>query len=488
VVRGGNGDRVDGGAARGANLFHSFSEFNVNAGQRVYFANPAGVANILSRVTGTDVSDIMGTLGVDGSANLFLLNPNGIIFGPDARLDVGGSFTASTANSFTFPDGGEFSATNPGDPSLLSVAVPLGVQYGAIPPGAITNAGNLSVGQNLTLSAGVLSIGGELQSGIDLTLEGQNRVDVLNASSLAAGRDVVVRSPGVINVAGGQLESGNDLILEAQNSVEVLNPSQLNAGRDIVVRSPIRALANGQYTVGGYFVTQELNGSVVDFLIPHERVILTSGGVTLNTPYTDAPLYILASGGVQTGNITINSSENTTPTTFIIPDGQGGIQSISLQAASTPNLDIRSGNIRTGIAWNQLRGIQISGAPVTGNINTSGTTFTPGLLDGVQVGNINTSAQTGNAGSVVLSASGIITTSAIDTSASQDADTGINPGVRAGNIRLTAGGTITIHGDLNAFANGFAGDIYLESANGAIDTQRGVLPAILIMTFSLPQL
>jgi filamentous hemagglutinin family protein len=168
VVRGGNGDRVDGGAARGANLFHSFSEFNVNEGQRVYFANPVGVTDILSRVTGNTRSDIMGTLGVDGSANLFLLNPNGIMFGPDARLDVGGSFTASTANSFTFPDGSEFSATNPGDPSLLSVAVPLGVQYGAIPPGAITNAGNLAVEQNLRVSGGSVTSTGGIRMAIHL--------------------------------------------------------------------------------------------------------------------------------------------------------------------------------------------------------------------------------------------------------------------------------------------------------------------------------
>jgi filamentous hemagglutinin family protein len=132
--------------------------------QRVYFANPSGIANILSRVTGRDVSDIMGTLGVDGAANLFLLNPNGIIFGPNARLDVRGSFTASTANSFTFPDGTQFSATNPGDSSLLSVSVPLGVQYGPRLRGDITNAGSLAVnpGQGITLYGGTVRSSGSL--------------------------------------------------------------------------------------------------------------------------------------------------------------------------------------------------------------------------------------------------------------------------------------------------------------------------------------
>ena len=110
-------DRIDGGARRGANLFHSFREFNVGELQRVYFANPAGIENILSRVTGSSRSDILGTLGVvGGNANLFLINPNGIIFGPNARLDVGGSFVASTANAIQFGEQGFFSATNPEAP------------------------------------------------------------------------------------------------------------------------------------------------------------------------------------------------------------------------------------------------------------------------------------------------------------------------------------------------------------------------------------
>jgi filamentous hemagglutinin family protein len=85
-------DRIDGGAARGANLFHSFQEFNVGQGRSVYFANPVQIQNILSRVTGGNASNILGRLGVLGSANLFLINPNGIIFGPNASLDIQGSF------------------------------------------------------------------------------------------------------------------------------------------------------------------------------------------------------------------------------------------------------------------------------------------------------------------------------------------------------------------------------------------------------------
>ena len=164
-IRGNPADLIQGGAIRSHNLFHSFSNFNVQALQRVYFANPQGIENIISRVTGSNPSNILGLLGVDGNANLFLLNPNGIIFGPDAQLDVAGSFIASTADRFIFPDGSEFSATNPQAPPLLTINLTPGLQYGA-QPAAIVNAGNLAVGagENLTLAGGSVVTTGSLSA------------------------------------------------------------------------------------------------------------------------------------------------------------------------------------------------------------------------------------------------------------------------------------------------------------------------------------
>ncbi|MBD2603784.1 filamentous hemagglutinin N-terminal domain-containing protein [Scytonema hofmannii FACHB-248] len=89
LINGGNADKIEGGAQRGSNLFHSFSQLNVGNGQRVYFGNPSGVENILTRVTGGNASNIFGTLGVDGAANLFLINPNGILFGQNGVTVVG---------------------------------------------------------------------------------------------------------------------------------------------------------------------------------------------------------------------------------------------------------------------------------------------------------------------------------------------------------------------------------------------------------------
>ncbi|MBW4671091.1 MAG: filamentous hemagglutinin N-terminal domain-containing protein [Cyanomargarita calcarea GSE-NOS-MK-12-04C] len=164
-IKGLPSDRIDAGAIRGANLFHSFQEFNIRDGRGAYFSNPTGIENIFSRVTGTNASNIFGKLGVLGNANLFLLNPNGIIFGSNASLDIAGSFSASTANSLNFGDD-KFSATNPTDAPLLSVKVPLGVQFNQNQPSAIANSGNLSVGtgQNLNLMGGTVVSTGQLSA------------------------------------------------------------------------------------------------------------------------------------------------------------------------------------------------------------------------------------------------------------------------------------------------------------------------------------
>ncbi|TWH38878.1 filamentous hemagglutinin N-terminal domain-containing protein [Dulcicalothrix desertica] len=81
IINGVLSDKIEGGAQSGNNLFHSFSEFNINTGRGVYFTNPTDVTNIFTRVTGANLSNINGILGVEGNANLFLMNPNGIIFG-----------------------------------------------------------------------------------------------------------------------------------------------------------------------------------------------------------------------------------------------------------------------------------------------------------------------------------------------------------------------------------------------------------------------
>ncbi|AFZ61381.1 filamentous hemagglutinin N-terminal domain-containing protein [Anabaena cylindrica FACHB-243] len=130
-----NNHIIQGGANRGNNLFHSFKEFHVDNGRGVFFISPSGIDNIIGRVTGTNASNILGNLGVlDNSfnidnANLFLINPNGVYFGANAGLFLGGSFVASTADGLLFDNRFEFSASHPNNPPLMTVNIPVGLQF-----------------------------------------------------------------------------------------------------------------------------------------------------------------------------------------------------------------------------------------------------------------------------------------------------------------------------------------------------------------------
>lgn len=171
-------DQIDGGAVRGTNLFHSFEQFSVPAGRTAHFNNATDIQNIISRVSGNSISNIDGILKANGTANLFLINPNGIVFGPNASLNIGGSFVASTASSLNFADGTKFSATSPQTTPLLTVSVPIGLQFGATaapirnqsqaaPDDAINLFGQ-GVGLQVQEGKTLALIGG------DITLEGGN--------------------------------------------------------------------------------------------------------------------------------------------------------------------------------------------------------------------------------------------------------------------------------------------------------------------------
>ncbi|MDJ0718461.1 MAG: filamentous hemagglutinin N-terminal domain-containing protein [Prochloraceae cyanobacterium] len=228
-IRGTNSDRITGGTRRGRNLFHSFQKFNVGRGRGVYFTNPNGVQNILTRVTGGERSNILGTLGVLGPANLYLINPNGILFGKNATLDLRGSFYATTADGIKLGENGSFSATDPAGSNLLTV------QPGALFQNAmrnylatIENRANLVVrkGQDLTLEGDrVISTGQIIAPGGAVTLEAVNgdlSVGNIDTTDISGGGDVSLRATGDITLNGTIDVSGGEFDFDS------VSPSQLS--------------------------------------------------------------------------------------------------------------------------------------------------------------------------------------------------------------------------------------------------------------------
>ncbi len=308
TVQGRSATLVEGGATRGAHLFHSFSDFNVGNRQRVYFANPAGVLNIFSRVTGNSGSNILGTLGVDGMANLYLLNPNGIVFGPNARLDVAGSFVASTANRLVFDDGQFFSAVAPNQPPLLQINVTPGLQYGNNFSATIRNQGNLQVGQNLTLGAQRLELAGSLEAGRDITLQGWSRQ--LSAANYTVGGYLFTQ-----NLHG----QGIDLLIPHENVI----------------------LANGDVRFTQNYVGESLH-------------VLAGGQVSR------------AAGA---NNITITGTSGGSVTQQIAT-GTGGLQAVTVTASDQPTVDIRSGVDWSQLTGGLLGNSNTSAAAVTFGVAT----------------------------------------------------------------------------------------------------------------------
>ncbi|MFB2921560.1 MULTISPECIES: filamentous hemagglutinin N-terminal domain-containing protein [Aerosakkonema] len=139
VTQQGNTSIIEGGTRNGGNLLHSFQEFSVPTGGTVVFNNAVDIQNIFARVTGSSVSNIDGLIQVNGTAHLFLHNSNGVIFGPNAQLNVGGSFVLTTNKEVNFADGTNFSASNSQTAPLLTVNIPGGLHLAGTDIGGNSN-------------------------------------------------------------------------------------------------------------------------------------------------------------------------------------------------------------------------------------------------------------------------------------------------------------------------------------------------------------
>jgi filamentous hemagglutinin family protein len=339
------------GEVRGSNLFHSFGRFSILAGESATFTGPTGIANVLSRVTGGEASIIDGTLrSTMPGANFFLLNPSGILVGPNAVLDVGGSVHFSTADFVRFTDGTRFSSSVSGE-TILSVAAPAAFGFLGPTAGSIAVEGaTLQVPDTAALSivAGDVSITGgtllapggrvqiasvasagevalrpdqsiELEAGAAPALLG--RIDITGFSTLDASGDPA----GTIAIRGGRLFvdasalSSNTVDLDAPRpaidlqlaeEITLINlasvtTDSLGAGRggDVLLSAPVIRLGD-VFSEGGFVQTHGSgSGAAGDISISGGVVSIVNGGFVVSRGFS---FFDPAPGG----NVTVIASES----------------------------------------------------------------------------------------------------------------------------------------------------------------------------------
>ena len=268
---------ADLGQQHGGNLFHSFGQFSILSGESATFSGPNSISNIIGRVTDGQVSSIDGTIrSTIPGANLYLLNPAGVLFGEHAQVDVGGSFHVSAADYLRLGDGGRFEARTPGN-SVLTAAPVAAFGFLGDAPGKITiNGSFLQVREGQTLSL----IGGDLTLHNAMLVAPAGRINLAAVASAgevlptATGLEMggfdrlgdltVFRDPGVARTRFGEIELGDvdtsgrsggaifirggSLLVEGGQLYADTYGDQAGIGIDIALSGDLRLSRNAQIT------------------------------------------------------------------------------------------------------------------------------------------------------------------------------------------------------------------------------------------------
>ncbi len=319
VTKSGNAYDITGGTRPGSgpNLFHSFGEFGVPANHTANFLNESGLAtsNILGRVTGGNPSNIFGTVQTTGfgSANLFLMNPAGIVFGPNASLNVGGSVSFTTADYLRLADGARFNALPGVQDAAISSAPVAAFGFLGSNPGAITVQGSqLSVtyGQSIALVGGDITVqSGTLGNGVTQSARVSAPSGHIQMASTASPGELLTGTLNVSpNVNGQSFGTLGTIDISQQSRLDVSGDHggtiSIRGGQFVLNDAVLAANATGTDFHGG-------NGSSS----PAE-ITLTADAVTLNNgSYITTDTY----GPAPAGHITFNVNALTT-------DGAGPIR------------------------------------------------------------------------------------------------------------------------------------------------------------------
>lgn len=233
--------QIRGGIEAGTNLFHSFDRFNLDVDQTAtFFANPT-IQNILGRVVSGEASRINGLIQVNGNANLMLMNPAGILFGATARLDIPGSFTATTANRIGIGSG-VFNAIGTNDYASL-IGTPSNFEFGT--SSGIFNAGNLTAGQSVSLFGGTV-----LNTG---TLSGQT----VSIAAVPDGRSIRITPEG--SLLSLEIPNSGDI---TRSLPELLTGGELQNATQAVIKDGIPTLTQA----GTAIVSGTVSGSNVQIV------------------------------------------------------------------------------------------------------------------------------------------------------------------------------------------------------------------------------
>ena len=431
VTQNGSSLTIEGGTQTNGNLFHKFDEFNVEASETANFTSDSSVFNIVGQVAGGNPSHIAGQVQVSGSnADLYLVNPAGILFGPDAQLSLSGSFTAASADQVGFGEAW-LDVLEEGAAYSQFTAAPSGFRLSAREAGAIVNQADLSVaaGESLTLiggsvisegeavapggEVGLVAVGGEstvrfTTPGSLLSLEvvqGEISEDGLAFSPAdlpalltgQAGADATDRasrlsvdSSGTVRLLGTEIESG-DVAIAANLSAS----SSIGHGGTVALLGDAIAVLAGTIdasgTEGG---TVRIGGGISGGgNLPTAETLLVASGVS-----------VLAEGHVGNGGSVVAFAEDTANLQgFFSAQGasQGGFVETSADFLNISKASINASGQEGGGAWliDPVDIEIVSGATGVNQINTD--SIVSSLDSGVDV-LIDTSNSGSGSGDITL--------------------------------------------------------------------------------------